>query len=180
LKFKLNRRFQANCQVHQEATPSALYNRLLVILPGAERSASGTARRSQHDFTEGLSEHNILQRLWLSQLKIAGMEGWDGDMLQIKRSPHFMFFTRARRFSTRRIPSCSLGAGGCPLLSRWLAQISSLQATAFSCSVCECQANAQSKLVILEVGGEVTAALTALQTMHCCRREEREPLLLCM
>lgn len=78
LKFKLNRRFQANCQVHQEATPSALHNRLLVILAGTERSVLGTALRSQCEFTEGHSEHNILQRLRLSQLKIAGgrRTGW--------------------------------------------------------------------------------------------------------
>lgn len=63
LKFKPNRRFQANCQVHQEQTPSALHNRLLVILAGAERSVLGTALRSQCEFTEGHSEHNTLQRL---------------------------------------------------------------------------------------------------------------------
>lgn len=78
LKLKLNRRFKANCQVHQEAAPSALHNRLLAILAGAERSVSDTALRSQREFTEGHSEHNILQRLWLSQLKIAGggRMGW--------------------------------------------------------------------------------------------------------
>lgn len=77
LEFRMNRRFQTNCQVHQEATPSALHSRL-VLLAGAERSASGMALRSWHQLTEGHSEHNILQRLGLSQLKIAGggRMGW--------------------------------------------------------------------------------------------------------
>lgn len=152
MKFELNRRFQANCQVYQEATPSALCNRLPVILAGTERSVLGMALRSQHEFTEGHSEHNILQRLGLSQLKIAGVEGWDGDMLQIKRSPYFVVFTKARRFSTRSIPSCSLRPSSCPLLTRWFVQTSSFRTMVSSCSVCECQANTQSKPVVLEVG----------------------------
>lgn len=172
MKFKLNRRFQANCQVYQEATPSALRNRLPVILAGTERSVWAMALRSQREFTEGHSEHNILQRLWLSQLKIAGVEGWDDDMLQIKRSPYFVVFTKARRFSTRSIPSCSLRPSSCPLLTRWFVQTSSFRTMVSSCSVCESQANTQSKLVVLEVGSYIIAVLTVLQTMPCCGRGE--------
>lgn len=45
----------------------------------------------------------------------------------------------------------------------------------FSCSVCECQANTQSKLVVLEVGNHwMTAMLTPLWMMQCTGRREWE------
>lgn len=53
--------------------------------------------------------------------KLQGVEGWDDDRLQIKRSPCLRFFTKIR-FSIRRIPSCSLRPSGCPLLTRWFTQ----------------------------------------------------------
>lgn len=43
--------------------------------------------------------------------KLHGVEGWDADRLQIKRSPCLRFFTKIR-FSVRRIASCSLRPSG--------------------------------------------------------------------
>lgn len=44
----------------------------------------------------------------------------------------------------------------------------------FSCSVYECQANTQSKLVVLEVGNWIIAVLTSLWVMPCTGRREWE------
>lgn len=56
--------------------------------------------------------------------------------------------------------------------------MSNFQTTAFSCSAREYQGNTGSKLVVLEVGSEVIAVLTALWTMPYCGRGERKPLLI--
>lgn len=129
-------------------------------------------------------------RSWLSSLKVTlntiysrdlaylswklqGVEGWDGDRLQIKRSPCLRLFTKIR-FSIRRIASCSPRPSGWPLLTRWFTQTRDLQTMTFSCSVCECQANTQSKLAGLEVGNWMIAVLTSLWMMPCSGRREWE------
>lgn len=104
--------------------------------------------------------------------KLQGVEGWDGDRLQIKRSQFLRFFTKIR-FSIR-IPSCSLRPSGCPLLTRWFTQTRGLQTMVFSCSVCECQANTQPKVVVLEVRNWIIAVITSLRMMPCTGRREWE------
>lgn len=109
--------------------------------------------------------------------KLQGVEGWDGDRFQIKRSPCLRFFTK-RRFSIKRIASCSLRPSCWPLLTRWFTQTGGLQTMIFSCSVCECQVNIQSKLVVFR-GGILDDCSTHLFVDDALHWEEgTEPLLI--
>lgn len=109
--------------------------------------------------------------------KLQGVEGWDGDRFQIKRSPCLRFFTK-RRFSIKRTASCSLRPSCWPLLTRWFTQTGGLQSMIFSCSVCECQVNIQSKLVVFRGGklDDCSVRLFVDDALHW--EESTEPFLI--